>query len=46
MPKGQVLQTLVLSSGHNKIKEKFVPGVYSVITFVDGKEYYDRLVIR
>ena len=44
--KGQVLQTLVLSSGHNKIKEKFVPGVYSVITFVDGKEYYDRLVIR
>lgn len=44
--KGQVLQTLVLSSGHNKIKEKFVPGVYSVITFVDGKEYFDRLVIH
>jgi hypothetical protein len=44
--KGQVLQTLVLSSGHNKVKEKFVPGVYSVITFVDGKEYYDRLVIH
>lgn len=44
--KGQVAKSLFLETGHNKISEKFAPGVYTVLTFIGGKEYYNRLVIK